>query len=123
MKKLSILIFVFAALFMYSCGDKGPQGELVGVGGGENWFEPEPYGMVFIPQGSFNMGGNDQDVPFAYTSQTKTVSIDPFWMDATEITNTEYKQFVYWVRDSIAKRYLVGADFEEYKKIIDEEKM
>lgn len=123
MKKLSILIFVFVALFIYSCGDKGPMGELVGVGGGENWYEPEPYGMVFIPQGSFNMGINDQDVPFAYTAQTKTVSIDPFWMDATEITNTEYKQFVYWVRDSIAKRYLVAADFEEYKKEIDEDVM
>lgn len=123
MKKLSILIFVFAALFLNSCGDKGPQGELVGVGGSENWYEPEPYGMVFIPQGAFNMGINDQDVPFAYTTQTKTVSIDPFWMDATEITNSEYKQFVYWVRDSIAKRLLVAADFEEYKKEIDEEAM
>lgn len=123
MKKLSILIFVLAALFLNSCGDKGPQGELVGVGGSENWYEPEPYGMVFIPQGAFNMGINDQDVPFAYTTQTKTVSIDPFWMDATEITNSEYKQFVYWVRDSIAKRLLVAADFEEYKKEIDEEAM
>jgi len=79
--------------------------------------------MVFIPQGSFNMGLNDQDVPFAYTSQTKTVSIDPYWMDATEITNTEYKQFVYWIRDSIAKRLLIAADFEEYKKEINEEAM
>jgi hypothetical protein len=27
-------------------------------------------------------------------------------MDATEITNDEYRQFVYWVRDSIAASIL-----------------
>jgi hypothetical protein len=29
-------------------------------------------------------------------------------MDATEITNNEYRQFVYWVRDSIAARQTGG---------------
>jgi gliding motility-associated lipoprotein GldK len=31
-------------------------------------------------------------------------------MDDTEITNNEYRQFVYWVRDSIARRLLGDAD-------------
>ena len=123
MKKVSIISFVLAVFIISSCGKGGPQGDLVGVGHGTDWFEPDPFGMVFIPQGSYNMGPNDQDVPFAYTAQSKTVSVDPYWMDETEITNSEYKQFVFWVRDSIAKRMLVAADFEEYKKEIDEEKM
>ncbi len=125
MKKLSIVSYVFfAVLILAGCNKKkGPMGELTGIGNSKDWYEPDPYGMVFIPQGSFNMGPNDQDVPFAYTSQSKTVSVDPFWMDVTEITNSEYKQFVYWVRDSMARRLLVKAEIDGYKKEIDEAKI
>ena len=45
------------------------------------------------------------------------LSVD-FWMDATEITNNEYRQFVFWVRDSVAARKMgyvkAGADGNEY---------
>jgi len=127
-KSLLFSLFAASALLFSSCGPGGPQGDLVGVGSGTDWYEPDPYGMVFVPQGSFNMGPNDQDINFAYTSQAKTVSIDPLWMDVTEITNSEYKQFVYWVRDSIARRLLVEAEIEHpedgsYKAVVDEEKL
>lgn len=108
-------IFVFAVLSTFllaGCGGSG-SGELVGVSRGESYFEPSPYGMIFIPQGSFNMGQNEQDVSHAMNAQTKTVTIRSFWMDETEITNAEYRQFVYWVRDSIARRML-GDQFEEF---------
>lgn len=36
----------------------------------------------------------------------KDVSVDGFWMDETEITNSEYKQFVAYVRDSILRTRL-----------------
>ena len=52
------------------------------------------------------MGPNDQDAPYSYTSKSKTVSVSPFCMDETEITNNEYRQFVYWVRDSMAYKIL-----------------
>jgi len=61
-----------------------------------------PYGMVYIPGGSFLMGQTDEDITFASVSQTKQVTIPPFFMDQTEITNAQYKMFVNWVRDSIA---------------------
>jgi len=48
----------------------------------------------------------------------KDISVDGFWMDETEITNSEYKQFVTWVRDSILRERLAdpayGGD-ETYK--------
>ncbi|GAO29875.1 GldJ protein [Geofilum rubicundum JCM 15548] len=69
--------------------------------------------MLFIPQGSFNMGLNDEDITNSMTTQTRTISIPSFWMDETEVTNSEYRQFVYWVRDSIARRML-GDQFEEF---------
>jgi gliding motility-associated lipoprotein GldK len=40
------------------------------------------------------------------------VSVESFWIDDTEITNSEYRQFVYWVRDSIARKILGQADPE-----------
>jgi len=61
------------------------------------------------------MGPSDQDVPYASTAKSKTVSVQAFYMDETEITNNEYRQFVFWVRDSIARRILgEEVDEEEY---------
>ena len=114
---LAVLVSIFAG-----CKSKGPNGELVGVPDRKEFYENEPYGMTFIPLGSYTMGPNDEDVAFAITGQAKTVSIDPFWMDITEITNNEYRQFVFWVRDSIVRRMLVKADVEGYKAEIDDQK-
>jgi gliding motility-associated lipoprotein GldK len=41
-----------------------------------------------------------QDAP------TKTVTVRAFYMDETEITNSEYRQFVEWVRDSTLRTKL-----------------
>ncbi len=111
MKKVLALGFILLTI-LSGCGKSG-NGELVGVPRRASFYEPDPYGMLFIPQGSFNMGINDQDIAQSMTSQTRTVSIPSFWMDETEITNSEYRQFVYWVRDSIARR-LLGEQFDEF---------
>jgi len=111
MKKVLALSVIIITI-MSGCGSSGG-GELVGVSERGAFYEPDPYGMLFIPQGSFNMGPNDQDITWSLTSQTKTISVGSFWMDETEITNSEYRQFVYWVRDSIARR-LLGEQFEEF---------
>lgn len=103
-----ILILTLGAALLASCSSND-YGELVGVSDRPNWYPSQPYGMVYIPQGSYNMGNADQDVPYALISPTKTVSVPSFWMDQTEITNNEYRQFVNWVRDSIA-RYRLGED-------------
>lgn len=109
MKK--ILMSIPLVLALASCSNSG-SGELVGVSG-RSWEEPNPYGMVYIKAGSFTMGANDQDANWANGTQSKIVSLEAFWMDETEITNSEYKQFVYWVRDSIVREKLVTAEGEE----------
>ena len=58
-------------------------------------------GMVWIPGGEFMMGANDDEGREDEYPQHR-VKVSGFWMDATEITNDEYRQFVLWVRDSIA---------------------
>lgn len=135
MKKLLFISVLAAAVSsLTSCGNYG-RGQLTGVQGREEWYMDDPYGMLFIPMGSYNMGPSDQDVPYAVTSKAKTVSVQAFYMDETEITNNEYRQFVYWVRDSIA-HLLIGEDhlleegeygerinWDEYIEYDDEEYM
>lgn len=111
MKKVLALSVILVTI-LSGCSNSGG-GELTGVARNGVFYEPDPYGMLFIPQGSFNMGPNDQDAAWSLTGQSKTVSIRSFWMDETEISNTEYRQFVYWVRDSIARK-LLGDQFEEF---------
>jgi len=79
------------------------QGQLVGSAPSARWSLPKPPGMV---AGTFHMGPSDEDVNYAYTARNKQVSINGFWMDATEITNNEYRQFTDWVRDSIASKLM-----------------
>jgi sulfatase modifying factor 1 len=97
-----LLITIFACAAMSGCGGKkGDRGEVLGVSG--KAFRAEvPYNMVYIPSGSFLMGETDQDVTFSQIAQTRQVTIPAFFMDQTEISNGQYKQFVNWVRDSIA---------------------
>ncbi|WDF78899.1 SUMF1/EgtB/PvdO family nonheme iron enzyme [Mucilaginibacter sp. AW1-7] len=101
MKQIYFLIVVLAGGVLSGCGSGGDRGEVAGVP--QRSFKAEvPYGMVYIPGGSFMMGQTDQDVTFAQTAQPKQVTEAPFFMDQTEITNSQYKKFVFWVRDSIA---------------------
>lgn len=100
----TIQFFAFIAItaFLSSCGKSGASGELVGFGANNFRSNEVPYGMVYIPSGTFVMGQTDQDITFGQLAQNKQVSVSAFFMDETEITNSEYRQFVNWVRDSIA---------------------
>jgi formylglycine-generating enzyme len=72
------------------------------------WFEPTPFGMAFIKQGNFQLGPSDDEI--TDDNKMRSVSVGSFWMDDTEITNSEYRQFVQWVRDSIARKILGDTD-------------
>ena len=52
------------------------------------------------------MGLEKQDSLWGKKTPVKDISVDGFWMDETEVTNSEYKQFVEWVRDSIIRTRL-----------------
>lgn len=97
----SILGFFAALLVLSSCG-RNESGELTGVLDRPSWSGLNPYGMVYVPSGTLVIGGSDQDVFTTHTQMPKNVSVHGFFMDDTEITNNEYRQFVNWVRDSIA---------------------
>lgn len=98
-------VVLFSLLVLLASCKGGDKGELVGVGG-KSWKQPKPYGMTLIPGGAFIMGSSDYDKAHTEDAPTKTVTVRSFYMDETEITNSEYRQFVNWVRDSIVRRRL-----------------
>ena len=102
MKKFVLLTAVFALLA--SCGSKD-KGQLVGVKG-KKWHPEKPYGMTLIPGGAFIMGKADDDLAGIQDAPAKTVTVASYYMDETEITNSEYRQFVEWVRDSTIRTKL-----------------
>ena len=111
--KMKIMLFLVAVVaIVASCS--APAGELVGVSKASDFREANPYGMVFIRKGSFMMGANTQSAVFEQPDNIMMATVEAFWMDETEITNNEYKQFVYWVRDSIAMTRLVEAGITDY---------
>lgn len=103
-------IVVLVGLCTVACA---PKGELVGASKAANFKEANPYGMVFIRKGAFLMGPNTQSAVFNQPDNNVMVTVNAFWMDETEITNNEYRQFVNWVRDSIAYTLLIGEDGAE----------
>ncbi|UBM58405.1 formylglycine-generating enzyme family protein [Marinilongibacter aquaticus] len=119
------LLLCTPLVFMQSCSFLNKTKERLGMGksgGGANYDplggvtngeiiaparkgykQTAPAGMVLIPSGSFLMGQADQDVFSSRVSMNKRVTINPFYMDDTEITNNEYRAFVnFMMADSVS---------------------
>ncbi len=126
---MSLLTSAAAGGLLVSCmggtsrsGAGAAGGEVTGVGG-TSAQEPAPYGMVLVKRGSLKMGTEKTDSLWGKQMPVREISVDAFWMDEHEVTNSMYRQFVYWVRDSIIRERLAdpayGGD-ETYK--IEEDK-
>ncbi|MCB0400088.1 MAG: gliding motility lipoprotein GldK [Winogradskyella sp.] len=105
-------ILLTTVLILVASCNSGDRGQLVGVQG-KKWHPEKPYGMTLVPGGAFIMGKSDDDIAGVQDAPTKTATVRAFYMDETEITNSEYRQFVFWVRDSILRLKLAEmADLE-----------
>lgn len=109
--------FVVASLLLlvYSCNR--PVGEITtrtssSKGG---FSDPKPSGMQLVKKGTFMMGTHQSNRMFPGRETPRQVTVESFYMDETEITNDQYRQFVMWVRDSIAYRELIAAGRTEYE--------
>ncbi|MEN8186928.1 MAG: gliding motility lipoprotein GldK [Bacteroidota bacterium] len=125
MRKSALFLMLTAIVLLISCKSGNDRGQLTGVRANKKFFPEKPYGMTLIPGGSFTMGKEDEDVAGAFSAPPRTVTVRPFYMDETEITNSEYREFVFRVRDSILRTKLAilaeeasmgGRDEVEQKK-------
>ena len=125
--KKNIIIGLAAAALLTSC--MGSSNTAMAVGGeltgsrSAAFNEPAPFGMVLVPRGSLKLGEEETDSLWGSNAPHKEISVESFWMDDTEITNAEYRQFVNWVRDSIIRERLADPAYggDETFKIEEDE--
>ena len=107
---MSLVSTVSSCFSAKSVSASGKGGEVVGIMG-KTFNEPTPYGMVRINRGHLRMGLDGKDSLWGKKTPQRDISVDGFWMDETEVTNSQYKQFVMWVRDSILRTRLADPSY------------
>ena len=109
-RMMSLLFLLTCSFILTSCMGSSSNamatgGEITGIRGSA-YAEPTPYGMVAVPKGSLKVGMEESDTLWGAGFPARDISVDGFWMDQTEVSNAKYRQFVFWVRDSIIRERL-----------------
>lgn len=58
-----------------------------------------PLGMVAIEGGAFTMGQVQDDIMFDWNTTPKKIHVRSFYMDETEVTNSEYFLYLQYIKD------------------------
>jgi sulfatase modifying factor 1 len=115
-----VLAVVATALAMSNMGRESFSATPTDHGANANLNDVQPLakktdGMVWIPGGDFTMGSPDSDgLAHAVEKPAHPVKVGGFWMDETEVTNSQFAEFVN------ATNYITVAerkpDWQEIKK-------
>jgi gliding motility-associated lipoprotein GldJ len=62
-------------------------------------YEGQPTGpnLVLIEGGTFTMGLTEEDVTYEWNNIPRRVTVSSFYMDETEVSNINYREYIYWV--------------------------
>ena len=52
--------------------------------------------LVPIEGGTFMMGLTEEDVTFEWDNVPRRVTVSSFYMDETEVSNIDYREYLYW---------------------------
>ncbi len=112
MRLRSIFSLVILSVLITSCGLLG--GGRSDVSSTTGWrhndpemggFEVRDYidqetgpGLVFIEGGTFMMGRTQEDVMYDWNNVPRRVTVSSFYMDETEVTNVDYREYLHWLR-------------------------
>ena len=117
MKKLSIhgLSLLLAVFVLASCGGKKERSASTGWKyNDQKWggFEKIDYegqatgpNLVPIEGGTYTMGLTDQDVTYEWNNVARRVTVSSFYMDETEVRNIDYREYLYWTRNTYGETY------------------
>ncbi|MCQ2375641.1 MAG: SUMF1/EgtB/PvdO family nonheme iron enzyme [Salinivirgaceae bacterium] len=76
----------------YNLSDNGGFEKFVG-----EYIQETGPGLVFIEGGTFTMGRVEQDVLYDWNNMPRRVSVSSFYMDETEVSNLDYREYLYWI--------------------------
>lgn len=104
---LSLLAVV--AILLTSCGKKEEVSSSTGWKYNDpQWggFEKKDYegqingpNLVLVEGGTFNMGLTQQDVTYEFNNVPRRVTVSSFYMDETEVSNINYREYLYWLKN------------------------
>lgn len=63
----------------------------------DGYEQQTPPGMVMVPGGTFTMGRVTEDTFSEWNNYPRRVSINTFYIDQYEISNRDWKEYVYWM--------------------------
>ncbi len=61
--------------------------------------------LVLIEGGTFTMGLTNEDVTYEWNNVTRRVTVPSFYIDETEISNIDYRHFVFWTGQTFGASY------------------
>lgn len=113
LSKFKFMIVVPVVCLMVSCGSGNRSGMSGNKSGKTGWKYNDPKnggyvkntgikqqagpGLVEISGGSFVMGQVYQDLYSQWNNIPRQVTVSSFYMDRTEVTNLEYRDFLHWL--------------------------
>lgn len=108
------VLFIALLFLMSSCG-KGDRSATTGWKyNDQEWggFEKRDYegqatgpNLVLIEGGTYTMGLTEEDVTFEWNNVPRRVTVSSFYMDETEISNINYREFIYWTERVLGESY------------------
>jgi formylglycine-generating enzyme len=118
------VVFLLGVLFTIGACSKGPKNASSTTGwkyNSQEWggFEKVDYegqvtgpNLVLIEGGTFTMGLTQEDVTYEWNNIPRRVTVSSFYMDETEVSNIDYREYIYWI-NRVYKSYP-----EVYKKAL-----
>lgn len=107
-----VVFALTASVIMGSCSKGGERSSATGwkyndekYGGFEKVdYEGQQTGpnLVLIEGGTFTMGLSQQDVTYEWNNIPRRVTVSSFYMDETEVSNIDYKEYLFWLK----KKYI-----------------
>ena len=109
----TLAIIVLAGLLTVSCSDKSSRTtgwayNDANNGGFEvtevNDQEVGP-GLIAIEGGTFVMGATVDNVTYSWDNSPRKVTVPTFLMDRTEVSNVDYREYIYWLNRVYGQNY------------------
>ncbi|MEO1714346.1 MAG: SUMF1/EgtB/PvdO family nonheme iron enzyme, partial [Bacteroidota bacterium] len=107
-------IFLMAALLFSACSSKERSSTTGWAYNDTKWggFEKIDYqgqatgpNLVLVEGGTFTMGLVEQDVTYEWNNVARRVTVSSFYMDETEISNLDYREYLYWLKRVFGESY------------------